>query len=51
MTTEIANFVITPLTTAVGFAVRGTDLATLSNPDFEKTRSALLNRCMLVFSD
>ena len=50
MTTEIANFVITPLTTAVGFAVRGTDLATLSNPDFEKTRIALFNRCMLVFS-
>ena len=37
MTTEIANFVITPLTTAVGFAIRGTDLATLSNPNFEKT--------------
>ena len=51
MTIEIANFVITLLTTAVGFAVRGTDLATLSNPDFEKTRSALFNRCMLVFSD
>ena len=51
MMTEIANFVITPLTTAVGFAVRGTDLATLSNPDFEKFRSAFFNRCMLVFPD
>ncbi len=51
MTTEIANFVITPLTTAVGFAVRGTDLATLSDPDFEKTRSAFFNLCMLVFPE
>ena len=51
MTTEIANFVITPLTTAVGSAVRGVDLATLSDPDFEKIRSALFNRCMLVFPD
>ena len=51
MTTEIANFVITPLTTAVGSAVRGADLATLSDPDFEKIRSAFFNRCMLVFPD
>ena len=50
MTTEIANFVITPLTTAVGSAVRGNDLATLSDPDFEKI-SAFFNRCMLVFPD
>ena len=51
MTTEIVNFVITPLTTAMGFTVRGADLATLSDPDFEKIQSALFNRCMLVFPD
>ena len=51
MTTEIAKIVIMPLTTAVGSAVRGVDLATLSDPDFEKIRSALFNRCMLVFPD
>ena len=50
MTTEIANFVITPLTTAVGSAVRGTDLATLSDPDFEKI-GRIFQRCILVFPD
>jgi taurine dioxygenase len=48
---KTTDFTVTPLTGAIGAAVRGADIARLDDATFAKIRAAFLEHCMLVLPE